>query len=127
MNDWSLLIAVSLGGGVGAAGRYLLSGMVQNWSTGSFPSGTLAVNLLGSLLLGFIVQLAETKTVPDLWFKLFLTVGLCGGFTTFSTFSLETFRLLQNGSYLVASLNVFGSFSLCLFGLWLGMVLGRML
>lgn len=111
---------------MGAALRYGVAGMVQQWAGDDFPYGTLMVNILGSLLLGFIVQLAEMKTGPGPWLKLFLTVGLCGGFTTFSTFSLESFRLLQDGSYLLAAGNIAGSLLLCLFGIWAGIVLARL-
>ncbi|MBR9975096.1 MAG: CrcB family protein, partial [Bacteroidetes bacterium] len=81
----------------------------------------------GSLLLGLIVQIAEVKAGPGLWMRVFLTVGICGGFTTFSTFSLETFRLLQDGSYLFAAGNIVGSLVLCIIGIWVGMVIGRLL
>ena len=124
--EWNMLLAVIAGGGVGAAMRYVVAGAVQQSTGDAFPFGTLAVNLLGSLLLGLIVQVAETKTGPGPWMRVFLTVGLCGGFTTFSTFSLETFRLLQDGSYLFAAGNIVGSLVLCLAGIWAGMVLGRL-
>ncbi len=122
-----MVLAVAAGGGIGAALRYVIAGMVQQGAGDDFPFGTLVVNVIGSLLLGFIVQIAEMKTGPGPWMKLFLTVGLCGGFTTFSTFSLESFRLLQDGSYLLAAGNIAGSLFLCLLGLWAGMVLARMM
>ncbi len=124
--EWNMLLAVLAGGGAGSVLRYVMAGLVQQLTSDDFPFGTLVVNLLGSLLLGFIVQIAETKTGPGPWMKLFLTVGLCGGFTTFSTFSLETFRMLQDGSYLFAIVNIAGSLVLCLIGIWAGMVLARM-
>ncbi|MFA6234207.1 MAG: fluoride efflux transporter CrcB, partial [Bacteroidota bacterium] len=119
--------AVAVGGGAGAVLRYGVAGVVQQWTGEDFPYGTLVVNVLGSLLLGFIVQVAEMKAGPGPWMKLFLTVGLCGGFTTFSTFSLESFRLLQDGSYLLAAGNIAGSLLFCLIGIWAGMVLARMI
>jgi CrcB protein len=125
--EWNMITAVAVGGGTGAVLRYGLAGVVHQWTGEDFPYGTLVVNVLGSLLLGFIVQVAEMKAGPAPWMKLFLTVGLCGGFTTFSTFSLESFRLLQDGSYLLAAGNVAGSVLLCLFGIWAGMVLARMI
>lgn len=124
--EWNMLLAVFAGGGTGAALRYALAGAVQQGSGDAFPFGTLTVNFLGSLLLGLIVQIAETKTGPGPWMRLYLTVGLCGGFTTFSTFSLETFRLMQDGSHLLAAGNIAGSIVLCLAGIWAGMVLGRL-
>lgn len=125
--EWNMLVAVFAGGGVGATLRYVIAGVVQQSTGDVFPFGTLAVNLLGSLLLGLIVQIAEVKAGPGPWMRVFLTVGLCGGFTTFSTFSLESFRLLQDGSYLFAAGNIAGSLVLCLVGIWAGMVLGRLL
>ncbi len=125
--EWNMILAVAAGGGLGAALRYVVAGVVQQGAGDEFPFGTLAVNVIGSLLLGFIVQIAETRTGPGPWMKLFLTVGLCGGFTTFSTFSLESFRLLQDGSYLLAAGNIAGSLLLCLFGIWAGTVLARMM
>lgn len=122
-----MILAVTIGGGAGAAMRYIMAGLVQQWTSDEFPYGTLVVNILGSLLLGFIVQIAESKTGPGPWLRLLLTVGLCGGFTTFSTFSLESFRLLQDGSYLLAAGNIAGSLVLCLVGIWAGMVLARMI
>jgi CrcB protein len=124
--EWNMLLAVLAGGGAGSVLRYVMAGLVQQWTSDDFPFGTLVVNLIGSLLLGFIVQIAETKTGPGPWMKVFLTVGLCGGFTTFSTFSLESFRMLQDGSYLLALGNIAGSLVLCLIGIWAGMVLARM-
>ncbi len=125
--EWNMVAAVAAGGGTGAVLRYGAAGIVQRWTGDDFPYGTLVVNVLGSLVLGFIMQLAEMKTGPDPWVKLFLTVGLCGGFTTFSTFSLESFRLLQDGSYLLAAGNITGSLLLCLFGIWSGVILARMI
>lgn len=125
--EWNMLLAVFAGGGVGATLRYVIAGAVQQSTGDIFPFGTLAVNLAGSLLLGLIVQIAEVKAGPGLWMRVFLTVGICGGFTTFSTFSLETFRLLQDGSYLFAAGNIVGSLVLCIIGIWVGMVIGRLL
>ncbi len=122
-----MILVVGAGGGVGAVLRYLASGAVYRWTSSDFPYGTLAVNVLGSLLLGFIVQLAESRTGPGPLMKMFLTVGLCGGFTTFSTFSLETMKLFMEGSYLAAATNAAGSVLLCLFGVWLGVLLARLI
>jgi len=122
-----MILVVGAGGGVGAVLRYLASGAVYRWTSSDFPYGTLAVNVLGSLLLGFIVQLAESRTGPGPLMKMFLTVGLCGGFTTFSTFSLETMKLFMEGSYLAAAANAAGSVLLCLFGVWLGVLLARLI
>lgn len=122
-----MILAVGAGGGVGAVLRYAASGVVYRWTGEGFPYGTLAVNILGSLLLGFIVQVAESRTGPGPLMKMFLTVGLCGGFTTFSTFSVETWKLFSEGSYLAATGNAVGSVVLCLLGVWLGTVIAKLI
>ena len=122
-----MLLAVAAGGGIGAGFRYIFSGAVHSWTGEDFPYGTLVVNVVGSLLLGFLVQVAETKAGPGPLLKIFLTVGLFGGFTTFSTFSVETWRLLADGSYFSAGLNAVGSVVLCLVGVYAGSVLARVL
>jgi len=125
--QFEMILAVGAGGGIGAALRYLTSGVVYRWMGEDFPYGTLAVNIVGSLLLGFIVQVAESRTGPGPVMKMFLTVGLCGGFTTFSTFSLETWKLLTEGSYLAAAGNAVVSVLFCLFGIWLGMLIAKLI
>ncbi|PLX22931.1 MAG: fluoride efflux transporter CrcB [Ignavibacteria bacterium] len=121
-----MLLAVAAGGGIGAGFRYLFSGAVYSWTGEDFPYGTLVVNVVGSLILGFLVQIAETKAGPGPLLKVFLTVGLCGGFTTFSTFSVETWRLMADGSYISAGLNAAGSVVLCLIGVYAGILLARL-
>ncbi|MBN1448477.1 MAG: fluoride efflux transporter CrcB [Bacteroidetes bacterium] len=125
--QFEMILAVGAGGGIGAALRYLASGVVYRWTGEGFPYGTLAVNILGSLFLGFIVQVAESRTGPGPVMKMFLTVGLCGGFTTFSTFSLETWKLLTEGSYLAATGNAVLSVLFCLFGIWFGMLIAKLI
>jgi CrcB protein len=124
---WDTLFAVGAGGGLGAMLRFAASGAVYRWTGEDFPYGTLLVNVLGSLVLGFIAQLSETRVSPGPLMKMFLTVGLCGGFTTFSTFSLETWRLMADGSYLAATANAAGSVLLCLLGIYAGVLLARLL
>ncbi|MCZ7557185.1 MAG: fluoride efflux transporter CrcB [Bacteroidia bacterium] len=121
------VLAVAIGGGIGAALRYLLSGAVYRVLGTDFPYGTLAVNLLGSVILGWLMEATEYGTSAAPMLRLFLGVGLCGGFTTFSTFSYETMRLLSDGVYLQALLNVAGSVGLCILGIWLGMLLARVI
>lgn len=95
------LIAVFLGGGIGSVLRYLLGALFKNPSS-VFPFGTFFVNIVGSLFLGFMLGLFMSKISANSHTKLFFTVGIAGGFTTFSTFSVETFHLFREGhSYLM--------------------------
>jgi len=119
------LLAVAAGGATGAVLRWLMAGAVQRWAGGAFPWGTFAVNALGSFLLGFLfVWLIERSTATEL-VRLALTVGLLGAFTTFSTYSLESIRLLQEGALGMAAANVMGQVIVCLVLTWLGIQLAR--
>lgn len=102
------VVAVALGGALGAVSRYLLGSWIQAMSGGSFPWGTWTVNVLGSLLLGFaMVWLTETLASAEL--RLFVAMGFLGSFTTFSTFSFETVELIQEGLWLKAGIYSLGS------------------
>ncbi len=119
------ITAVAIGGAAGAVLRWLMAGSVQRLAGGAFPWGTLAVNALGSFLLGFLfVWLIERSTASEL-VRLALTVGLLGAFTTFSTYSLESIRLLQEGALGMAAANVIGQVVICLILTWLGIQLAR--
>jgi len=119
------LTAVAIGGAAGAVMRWLMAGAVQRWTGTAFPWGTFAVNALGSFLLGFLfVWLIERSTASEL-VRLALTVGMLGAFTTFSTYSLESIRLLQEGALGMAAANVFGQVVVCLVLTWLGIQLAR--
>ncbi len=119
------LLAVAAGGAAGAVFRWLMAGTVQRFSGGAFPWGTFAVNALGSFLLGFLfVWLIERSTATEL-VRLALTVGLLGAFTTFSTYSYESIRLLQEGEYGLAAGNVVGQVAVCLVLTWLGIQLAK--
>ena len=108
-----MIAYIALGGAVGTLARYLVQGVIQA-RAGAFPLGTLAINIAGSCLLGFIVRLATGSTVvsPDLWGG--LTIGFCGAFTTMSTFSYETVALLTDGQYWRAGLYAGGTVVGCL-------------
>ncbi len=115
---------VGTGGFIGAIARYGLSGLVQRSAAlSSFPYGTLAVNMLGCLLIGVAVGLVDSRQMfgPD--FRLFALIGLLGGFTTWSTFGYETFALLRDADYLRAMLNVAAHVVLGLALVWAGYVL----
>ena len=115
---------VGTGGFIGAIARYGISGLVQRSAAlSSFPYGTLAVNMLGCLLIGIAVGLVDSRQVfgPD--FKLFAVVGLLGGFTTWSTFGYETLTLLRDADYLRATANVAIHVMLGLVLVWAGYAL----
>jgi CrcB protein len=119
------LIVIAAGGAVGALMRYGMSNAVYAMLGRSFPYGTLAVNVFGSLLMGFLfVLLIERSTFDVLWRSAILIGGL-GAFTTFSTFSIETLNLIENGSVTLALLNMLLSVALCIIAVWLGVAVAR--
>lgn len=119
------MVLVALGGMIGSLGRYWMSGVVQDLAVRPFPYGTLAVNVTGSFALGLIMALSLERGVIGADVRLFLSIGLCGGFTTMSTFSYETFALLREGAVVAAAANAVGTILLCLTAVWLGMVVAR--
>ncbi len=118
---------VFLGGGVGAAARYGLQGLVYRFLPATFPYGTIVVNVLGSFLIGFLMAFFEERFLVNPLLRVFLTVGVLGGFTTFSSFSYETVMLLRTGSYTLGLINMFASVITCLVATWMGMALGKLL
>ena len=115
------LLWIGLGGFAGSVVRYLVSGWAQTISTSvTFPYGTLAVNVLGCLVIGVLSYLADARGLFSAEARLFLFVGVLGGFTTFSTFGNETLNLIRDGEMLVASLNVAANVVLCLLAVWAG-------
>lgn len=94
-----MVVWIAIGSALGGVSRYLFGGLIQRLFVTSFPSGTLAVNVVGSFLLGYIIRYSlETPAVsPEL--RGFLTIGFCGGFTTFSTFSYESAVMLEEGQW----------------------------
>lgn len=109
-------LSVAAGGALGASGRYL-AGMLPY--SGSFPLVTLLINLLGSALIGFVTGLSGERALTGRWL-LFWKTGVCGGFTTFSTFSLEALTLLERGDYLRGGAYIALSAALCIAGVALG-------
>jgi len=121
------LVAVAIGGAAGAVLRWLMASGVQKMAGSAFPWGTFAVNALGSFLLGFLfVWLIERSTASEL-VRLAVTVGFLGAFTTFSTYSFESVRLLQEGAFSLALGNIMGQVVVCLLLTWLGVQLARVL
>lgn len=121
------VFAVFIGGGIGAVLRYLTGLYVARFALLSFPSATFSVNVTGSFLIGLFYALCMDKMVINPVMKTALTVGLCGGLTTFSTFSYELFDMLMNGRFLPALLYIVLSISLCLAAVWLGSSVGKMI
>jgi len=118
---------ICLGGAVGTGARYLLGGVMARWAGPEFPYGTLLINVFGSFLIGVVQQVGLTSLlIPDT-LRLVLAIGVMGGFTTYSSFSYETIRLLEAGSWLAASVYVALTTALCLACCVAGLSLGRVL
>jgi fluoride exporter len=100
---------IALGSAAGGVGRYLLGGVIQRWSGGTFPLGTLIINITGSFLLGCISRYATDSAAISAEMRAMLTIGVCGGYTTFSTFSYETASLLRDSDYRRAGIYVLSS------------------
>ena len=117
---------VAMGGALGSVARFWLGGLVANLAGETFPFGTLFVNVTGSFAIGFIAAMTGPEgrwlALPAL--RTFVAVGICGGYTTFSAFSLQTLALIQTRQWTHAGWNVLGSFALCLIGVGLGSLLG---
>ncbi len=121
------LILVFVGGGIGAAARYWMQGAVYRIAGMSFPYGTLTVNVVGSFFIGLLMMLFEERFLVQPWLRVFLTIGVLGGFTTFSSFSFETFALLREGSIIAGLLNAMVSVAACLCATWVGAIVGKLI
>jgi len=119
------LLLICLGGAVGTGARYLIGGLAARWLGSEFPYGTLFINVLGSFLIGFVQQVGLTTLAIPETTRLVLTIGVMGGFTTYSSFSYETISLIENGSWLGAAANVVLTTGLCLVVCVLGLALGQ--
>ncbi|HVU24744.1 MAG TPA: fluoride efflux transporter CrcB [Opitutus sp.] len=117
-----LYLLIALGGALGSVARFLVGGVVSNHFGETFPWGTLAVNVAGSFIIGFFATLTgpEGRVFAGGGTRLFFMTGVCGGFTTFSSFSLQTLNLVREGEWLRAGANTLGSVALCLVAVWLG-------
>lgn len=117
---------LALGGVLGTLARFSIGGWVHTWAGAAFPWGTLAINLLGSFLLGLAMRGAELSSLsPEL--RGMITVGFCGAFTTFSTFTFETISLMQEGLWARATLYAFGSLGLGLVTMAMGLAAATLL
>jgi CrcB protein len=121
------ILWVAAGGALGSVARYWLAAFVAGLTGPFFPWGTLLINVLGSFVIGWFGAWTgpdgAIDVPPDI--RVFVLVGICGGFTTFSSFSLQTLELLNAGETLRAGSYILGSVALCLLAVWAGFVLGR--
>ncbi len=114
---------IALGSTIGGVARFALSGLIAQRFGETFPWGTLAINISGSFVIGFFATLTAP---PDGRFlvggtmRQFVMTGICGGYTTYSSFSLQTFSLARDGEWFRAGANAIGTFTLCFFAVWLG-------
>jgi CrcB protein len=113
---------VAIGSALGGMARYWCSGIAAHLIGESFPAGTLIVNVVGSFVIGAFAALTgpEGRLLVSPAARIFVMVGICGGFTTFSSFSFQTMTLWQDGQFMAAVLNVVASVVLCLISVWLG-------
>ena len=122
------LISIALGGACGAVVRFLMSSGLYQWLGRGFPYGTVAVNVVGSFLIGLLTEaLILQRIAIAVEYRAAILVGFIGAFTTFSTFSLETIYLLEAGGFSKAGLNILVSVLGCLLAVWVGLLLGRSL
>lgn len=119
------VLAIAAGGAIGALMRYWMSMAVYSAMGRNFPYGTLAVNVLGSLVMGLLFVLLVERLAADSIWRAALLIGVLGAFTTFSTFSIETLNLFEEGAYNRAMANIGLSVLLCLAAAWFGVKLGR--
>lgn len=120
-------IVISIGAAIGGVMRFGLASFVQKRVESFFPYGTLLVNVIGSFALGIIMYYLDDRELLSPQVRLFLTVGLCGGFTTFSTFSYETLNLIRNSQFLLASANVLGNVFICLIAIYAAYIISKTL
>ncbi|MEN3952941.1 fluoride efflux transporter CrcB [Iodidimonas sp. SYSU 1G8] len=125
MSSYYTYMAVAAGGAAGSLARFMLAGQVMRWTGPGFPWGTLTVNVLGGLIMGILIELFAVKFSPSPALQAGLTVGLLGGFTTFSSFSLETVLMIQRNEVFPALAYVAGSVVLCVAAVFFGMFLVR--
>lgn len=120
---WLLFIALALAGGLGASCRMFLDGLIKSRIGGAIPWGTITINVSGSLILGLLTGLASAQALPEAW-HLIIGTGFLGGYTTFSTASFETVRLIQERRWILSLSTGIGTLVLATaaagLGLWLG-------
>lgn len=121
------VLAVAVGGSIGATTRYLVSTWAAGRFGASFPYGTLIVNVVGCFIIGAFMTTATERLIISPYWRLIVTVGFVGGLTTFSSFSYETFKLMEDGSITLVMYNILGNCVLGFFFTWLGISAARIL
>ena len=121
LSNFTLYLFVAIGGAAGASSRFYISQLILNWLGKGFPFATLAVNISGSLIMGALFGLIEQGVIEVGVYRTLIGIGFLGAFTTFSTFSLDTLLLIQQGDVIKATINILLNVSLCIFAAALGM------
>ncbi len=121
------ILIVGLGGGIGSIARFLSQKGAERFLDSSFPLGTFLVNIIGSFVIGVVFALSERGNFLTPEVRLFLTVGICGGFTTFSTFSYDNFNMLSEKLWQFLFLNLAGSIFFGLLAVYLGIIIIRLI
>ena len=121
------LLLVGFGGFLGSIARYLVAKLNLTWNFHGIPMGTLTVNILGSILIGFFLGIFVNSDLINTNLKLFVVVGFCGGFTTFSSFTNENFILIQNGQFLTAFAYILGSVLVGILSVYIGYLISNLL
>ena len=121
-----MYLAIAAGGALGTVARYFLSGVIADAFGQTFPWGTLIVNVSGSFVIGLFASLTgpDGRLLVSGMTRQFVMIGICGGYTTFSSFSIQTLNLANDGEWLYASANIAGSVVLCLIFVWIGAAVG---
>ncbi len=127
ISQLSLYLFISIGGAFGASLRFFVSQLILNWLGKGFPFATLVVNISGSLVMGLLYGLIEQGVIEVSVYRTLIGIGFLGAFTTFSTFSLDTLLLIQQGDLLKALLNIVLSVTLCILAAALGMYMVSLL
>jgi CrcB protein len=121
------ILLISLGAILGANARYFLGQYIAKLTASSLPYGTLLINCTGSFILGFFLVWTTERVFADPRWRLFIAIGFCGSYTTFSSFAYETFALLEQGQWHIVALNILASNMLCLLSVVAGAVVARIL
>ena len=120
------IVAIAVAGAAGALARYGLEGAVSRRAAGAFPWGTFVVNVSGAFVLGFVFTVMTEQLTTAPWLRGAVTIGFLGAYTTFSTLSLETYRLLEDGALGVAAANALGTLGAGIVAVYLGIVAARL-